>query len=101
MMLRPIKVIVKDEEIWENQRKNLQSALALAALRTPDGATEQNLYENVVSIPHYTMKKLHTLVDKEDEREVVSENIERFKQMYRPIWSDGPFKEVFNITENG
>lgn len=51
--------------------KNLKSALALGALRTMDGEVESKLYENIVSIPHYQQKYMHSLVDKEDEHEVV------------------------------
>lgn len=55
IMQRPIKNLVKDDEIMQrHQTQNMKSALALAALRTPSGATEANLYENIVSIPHYT-----------------------------------------------
>lgn len=66
--------------------RNLKSALALGALRTPGGSPESLLYENIVSIPHYTAKYMHSLVDKEDEVEVVNENFSRFQQMYQPIW---------------
>ena len=71
MMQRPIKTVVNHDEIWEHQMNNLTSALALAALRTPNGSSENALYENIVSIPHYTAKYMHSLVDKEDEAEVV------------------------------
>lgn len=92
MMQRPIKTIVNNEQIWESQAKNLKSAVyrklskfnflliqfALAALRTQDGATEHQLYENIVSIPHYNQKQMHSLVDKEDEKEVVDKKYEKF-----------------------
>ena len=58
--------------------KNLKSALALGALRTMDGEVESKLYENIVSIPHYQQKYMHSLVDKEDEHEVVKENYAKF-----------------------
>jgi Phosphatidate cytidylyltransferase, mitochondrial len=98
MMQRPIKTIVKNDEIWEYQMKNLKSALALGALRTPNGADEAHLYENIVSINHYTAKYMHSLVDKEDEAEVVKDNFARFQQMYQPIWQ-AQFKEVFNLQD--
>lgn len=100
MMQRPIKTIVKNDEIWQHQMKNLKSALALGALRTMDGEVESKLYENIVSIPHYHQKQMHSLVDKEDEEAVVRENYAKFKQMYHPIWQT-EFKDCFNLTEDG
>jgi hypothetical protein len=88
MMQRPIKTIVQNDAIWEHQAKNLRSALALGALRTQPGQSEAKLYENIVAIPHYTQKQIHTLVDVEDEGVVVAENLERFKKLYRPIWQE-------------
>ena len=41
------------DEIRQKQEVNLTSALAYAALTTPNGATESELYENIVEIPHY------------------------------------------------
>ena len=54
MMQRPISTIVNCDAIWEYQDKNLKSALALGALRTLNGESESKLYENIVSIPHYS-----------------------------------------------
>lgn len=67
-------------------------------MRTPSGAQESFLYENIVSIPHYQSKYMHSLVDKEDEGEVVSENFARFQQMYQPIWQQ-EFKDCFNLAD--
>jgi hypothetical protein len=53
-----------------------------------------------VAIPHYTQKKMNLLVDVEDEREVVAENFDRFKAMYRPVWKEH-FGDVFNLREDG
>jgi hypothetical protein len=46
-------------------------------LNTKDGEGEAKLYENIVNIAHYHSKVL-TILDKEDEVEVVNENYERF-----------------------
>jgi len=67
-------------------------------LNTNDGESEAKLYENIVNIPHYHSKYL-TILDKEDEAEVVNENFEKFQRMYHPIW-DETFKEVFDIKDN-
>ena len=53
-----MKVIIDEpfegSEIWTDyQQKNLRSALAIAALTTESGQTEQNLYETIVEIPQY------------------------------------------------
>jgi len=37
------------------------------------------LYENIVSIPHYSAKTMHSLVDKEEEKEVVKDNYGKFQ----------------------
>jgi hypothetical protein len=72
--------------------------LALAALRTSNGAEESELYENIVSIPHYTQKQMHFLLDKEDEKEVVKDNYNKFQQMYQPIWQQH-FKDCFSLAD--
>jgi len=57
MMQRPIKTLIDsdhDLHIWdEYQQTNLKSALAYAALTTPNGYEERDLFENIVCIPHY------------------------------------------------
>jgi hypothetical protein len=58
MMQRPIKRIIDTPEIGPLQQKNLESALAFAALTTPAGASERELYENIVEIPQYDSKWL-------------------------------------------
>lgn len=88
MMQRPINTIVNCDAIWEHQDKNLKSALALGALRTLNGESESKLYENIVAIPHYSQKQAHTLVDVENETEVVAQNLEKFQDLYRPIWKE-------------
>lgn len=42
-----------------------------------NGESEAKLYETVVNIPHYHSKYL-TILDKENEQEVVAENYQRF-----------------------
>jgi len=51
--------------------------LALGALRTKDGESEGKLYQHIVNIPHYNTKYL-SLLDKEDEAEVVADNFTHF-----------------------
>lgn len=41
---------------------------------------------------------MHSLVDKEDEVEVVKDNFKRFQQMYQPMWNEH-FKEVFSLHD--
>ena len=67
-------------------------------MRTPSGETEAKLYENIVSIPHYSQKTMHSLVDKEDEVEVVTENFKRFQNIYHPIL-DQEFKDYFSLKD--
>ncbi len=75
-MQRPHKVLTDgahSDYVLEAQQKNLASALAFAALSTKDGATEHEIYSNIVLIPHYQQKQLH-LLDKEDEEGVVDDH---------------------------
>lgn len=65
---------------------------------TKPGSSEEVLYQNIVSIPHYHTKYL-TILDKEDEVEVVNDNFEKFQEMYQPIWKS-TFKDSFSL-ENG
>jgi hypothetical protein len=51
MMQRPINKVIETTEIDPIQHKNLESALAFAALTTPQGTAERELYENIVEIP--------------------------------------------------
>lgn len=67
-------------------------------MRTQDGVPESTLYENIVSIPHYSAKTMHSLVDKEDEREVVNDNYSKFQQIYHPIWQE-QFRDCFAIVD--
>ena len=58
MMQRPIKLLIDEQPeengIWDlHTKRNLRSALAFAALTTPDGVAEKDLYENIVEITHY------------------------------------------------
>lgn len=41
-----------------------------------------------------------TILDKEEEEDVVEENYDNFKKLYQPIWND-TFKNVFSISEDG
>lgn len=55
----------------------MKSALAFAALTSRDAQTEHELYESIVSIPHYHTSKLK-LLDREDEWGVVEDNFTGF-----------------------
>lgn len=64
--------------IWDDlQQRNLRSAMAFAALTTPSGASEHELYGNIVQIPHYESKWLQ-LLDREDEETLVKKNFKGF-----------------------
>jgi len=76
-MQRPHDVLEKCDEIIEDQAINLRSALAFAALTTPNISPETKLYENIVAIPHYHNHALK-LMDKEDSEDVVEDNFEEF-----------------------
>jgi hypothetical protein len=74
MMQRPIKKIIEEvPEIEQLQQKNLESALAFAALTCSGGISEKELYETIVEIPQYESKWLQ-LLDKENETELVERN---------------------------
>lgn len=100
-MQRPHEVLEKGQnydKIIEMQRKNLTSALAYAAMTTPNGADEHKLYQTIVEIPHYQQKKVSYLLDKEDEEMVVDDSFEGFQSMYQPLAQDH-FKDVFEIRD--
>lgn len=71
----------------------------MAALAAKNGDSESKLYENIVNIPHYHNKWL-TILDKENETEVVQENFAKYQQIYQPVWKDA-FKECMEITADG
>ena len=41
---------------------------------------------------------MHSLLDKEDEKEVVKDNYHKFQQMYQPIWQQH-FKDCFSLAD--
>lgn len=51
MMQRPVSILERCETIDSISILNMKSALAYAALITPNGADESELYENIVEIP--------------------------------------------------
>ena len=80
MMQRPINKIIDtgDNHIWETHyNRNLKSAIAFAALTTPNNSMEKELYENIVEIPHYDSKYIQ-LLDREDEKLIVYDDEEGF-----------------------
>lgn len=68
-------------------------------MTTPTGANERELYENIVEIPHYE-SSWGGLLDKEDEKELVQENIADFQEMYHSICKDH-FGSCFEIDRQG
>lgn len=100
MMLRPHKKVIDHQEIQEIQQKNLESGLAFAALTTPSGTNEKDLYESIVEIPHYDSQWLQ-LLDKENETALVQENFEEFQNLYHPIIKDKNFKNLMEIDDLG
>ena len=83
----------------------MKSALAFAALTTPSITSEQQIYENIVAIPHYHSKYSFfltyncldhalSLLDKEDESIIIESNFKEFQEMYHPVWQDN-FKDIF------
>lgn len=77
----------------------MKSAVAFAALTTPTGVNEKELYENIVEIPHYE-SKWGGLLDREDQKELVQENLLDFQELYHNICKDH-FKECFQIDQAG
>ena len=69
----------------------------MAALDIKSGDSEAKLYENIVNIPHYHSKYL-TILDKENEVEIVQENFQKFQKMYHPILQD-TFKDYFDVKD--
>ena len=109
MMQRPIHKLIDWEEevitdseleesyIWDDlQQRNLKSALAYAALTTPSGSSEHELYENIVEIPQYESKWLQ-LLDREDETALVKENFKEFHNLYAPVIKEN-FSSCFEIN---
>lgn len=99
-MQRPHKKVIDLPEIQEIQQKNLESGLAFAALTTPSGVNERDLYENIVEIPHYDSKWLQ-LLDKENETALIDENFEEFQNLYHPIVKNENFKNLMEIDSLG
>lgn len=60
---------------------------------------EQEFYEEIVQIPHYSNYLLN-LLDKEDEEGVVEDNFKCFQDMYRPILRE-KFSNLISVRDNG
>ena len=103
MMQRPFETVIEPhghaEEIINLQEGNLKSAVAFAALTTPSGVNEKELYENIVEIPHYE-SQWGGLLDKEDEKELVQENLSDFQELYKDLCKDH-FGNCFEIDDSG
>ena len=80
--------------------RNLKSALALAILTNPSRVSEEKFYQKIVEIPHYD-SILGKILDKEDEKLLVEENMEEFRILYRPLIEEY-FSDIVKIhEENG
>jgi len=85
-MMRPVTYLHKNPDIQIAHQNNLRSACAYAALLTKNGAWEVEFYKNIVSIPHYqTYSKLFRLIDREDPEDIVTTQLEQFREIYEPI----------------
>lgn len=69
----------------------MTSAFAYAALRIENGQPESQLFEHIVNIPHYQTINFLRLLDSEDSKLIVEENMKKFQDIYNPI-----LKEQFN-----
>ena len=76
----------------------MKSALAFAALTTPSGSSEEQLYKSIVEIPHYESKWMQ-LLDRQDEESLVADNLEGFRRIYRPL-IENEFAGLLKINSN-
>ena len=53
-------------------------------LTNPSRVSEEKFYQKIVEIPHYD-SILGKILDKEDEKLLVEDNMEEFRILYRPL----------------
>ena len=84
---KPIEIIVENLEIQNLMRENLKKAVIVAGLMTPSLFSEIELYEQIARLSYYGDVRIeHT----DKITNMVSGNLHKFYEIYRPIISDLP-----------
>jgi len=65
-MMRPTRILKEDPDFNEGIKNNLTSAAALSYLVTPNNASMDEFYSNIIRIPHYRTNRWFNLMDKEN-----------------------------------
>mmetsp|Transcript_32022 Transcript_32022/g.31409 ORF Transcript_32022/g.31409 Transcript_32022/m.31409 type:complete len:103 (-) Transcript_32022:297-605(-) len=95
-MMRPISELKTNPEVKLAQYNNLRSATATAAILTKNGESEVEFYQKIVKIPHYKSVSWFQLLEKEDSKRAVEEDLRRFREIYQPI-IENDFRDSFKI----
>jgi Mitochondrial matrix Mmp37. len=86
-MHKPISIIKENAEIQSLMPYNYKMALILGGLMTPSLTTESNLYEAITKISYIGDNRVE---NKNKIMNIVSENLENFRKIYRPIIYNTP-----------
>jgi hypothetical protein len=74
LLLRPTDVLKDDPEFVEGLDNNLTSGAALSYLVTPNNASADEFYANMIRIPHYRTNRWFNLMDKENVVQILAEH---------------------------
>lgn len=75
--------------------------MATAAILTENNASEKDFYEKIINIPHYTSNRLFELLDQEDSREIIDENIEKYREIFEPVIKRNKQDKYFSLDRDG
>lgn len=79
---KPVLELISDSEVVQCQRLNLQRAIAVGLLTTPQTVSEEDLYLHISQLSYLGDPRLEDAGKLES---MVADNISAFQQMYRPV----------------
>ena len=81
-MQKPVDIIIENLEIQALMRSNLKMAVIVGGMMNQSLFSEIELYEEIAKLSYYGDKR----VDNPNKvKNIVSGNLERFYQIYRPV----------------
>jgi len=82
-MHKPVLDLISDSEVVQGQSLNLQRAVAVGLLTTPQTMSEEDLYLHISQLSYLGDPRLEAAGKLEA---MVADNLSAFQQMYRPVF---------------
>ncbi|OMJ71931.1 hypothetical protein SteCoe_29747 [Stentor coeruleus] len=81
-MQKPVSILTENHELTSLMMGNYKMALITGAMMGPSLFQETDLYEQITRLSYYGDKRLE---DPNKVQKIVENNLEKFKEIYRPI----------------